>query len=140
MLVHCQAGISRSCSAVLMYLMQVDKIPLNRAYQKVKGLKPNVGPNLGSVVIARSDFYQCRLFQAAFFFRRKAIWSCKHGCTNILPRTSKYCVNHYFLPSRWWKRECFNSIVLENVLVKEQILIVLLYQPAQPQLHTLNAK
>lgn len=44
-LVHCLAGISRSVTVTVAYLMQKKNISLNQAYDHVKGCKPNISPN-----------------------------------------------------------------------------------------------
>jgi dual specificity MAP kinase phosphatase len=44
-LVHCLAGISRSVTVVVAYLMHSLKLSLNDAYDYVKRCKPNISPN-----------------------------------------------------------------------------------------------
>ncbi|XP_060083321.1 dual specificity protein phosphatase 7-like [Ylistrum balloti] len=44
-LVHCLAGISRSVTVTVAYLMQKQHMSLNEAYDHVKGCKPNISPN-----------------------------------------------------------------------------------------------
>lgn len=44
-LVHCLAGVSRSVTVTLAYLMQKHKMPLNDAYDLVKKRKANIAPN-----------------------------------------------------------------------------------------------
>ncbi|XP_064486913.1 dual specificity protein phosphatase 7-like isoform X1 [Ornithodoros turicata] len=44
-LVHCLAGVSRSVTVTLAYLMQKHKMPLNDAYDFVKKRKANIAPN-----------------------------------------------------------------------------------------------
>uniref|UniRef100_A0A131Y044 protein-tyrosine-phosphatase n=1 Tax=Ixodes ricinus TaxID=34613 RepID=A0A131Y044_IXORI len=44
-LVHCLAGVSRSVTVTLAYLMQKQKLPLNDAYDLVKKRKANIAPN-----------------------------------------------------------------------------------------------
>ncbi|GFR49755.1 hypothetical protein Agub_g11914, partial [Astrephomene gubernaculifera] len=46
-LVHCQAGMSRSASVVLAYLMWAERLPYGTALQQVKGVRPCVYPNMG---------------------------------------------------------------------------------------------
>ena len=46
-LVHCYAGISRSSSMVLYYLMRKFRISLVRAFQHLKTLHPRTRPNPG---------------------------------------------------------------------------------------------
>ncbi|KAH3757200.1 Dual specificity protein phosphatase 14 [Pelomyxa schiedti] len=46
-LVHCQAGISRSASAVLIYLMKQERMTLKAAHAKVQAARCNIGPNIG---------------------------------------------------------------------------------------------
>ncbi|XP_029633302.1 dual specificity protein phosphatase 7-like [Octopus sinensis] len=45
-LVHCLAGISRSVTVTVAYLMQKMSITLNDAYDRVKKCKPNISPNI----------------------------------------------------------------------------------------------
>ncbi|PKY39951.1 crystal Structrue of A mitogen-activated protein kinase Phosphatase, Skrp1, partial [Rhizophagus irregularis] len=47
--VHCLAGISRSTSIVIAYLMNSQKIHYNQAFNLVKEKRPNVKPNQGFV-------------------------------------------------------------------------------------------
>jgi len=44
-LVHCEAGISRSAITVLTYLVRFENMTLLEAYEYVKAIKPNIGPN-----------------------------------------------------------------------------------------------
>eukprot|EP01098_Paradermamoeba_levis_P015499 TRINITY_DN7922_c0_g1_i1.p1 TRINITY_DN7922_c0_g1~~TRINITY_DN7922_c0_g1_i1.p1 ORF type:complete len:155 (-),score=19.66 TRINITY_DN7922_c0_g1_i1:72-536(-) len=46
-LVHCAAGISRSCSIVCAYLMKSKKLRFQEALEKVKKARPIVCPNYG---------------------------------------------------------------------------------------------
>lgn len=45
-LVHCLAGISRSVTVTVAYLMQKVPMTLNEAYDRVKKCKPNISPNI----------------------------------------------------------------------------------------------
>jgi dual specificity MAP kinase phosphatase len=45
-LVHCQAGVSRSPTIVIAYLMRKLKLKMNDAYGKVREKRPIVAPNL----------------------------------------------------------------------------------------------
>ena len=54
-LVHCQAGISRSASFVIAYLMKEEKMKLKDALQLVKSVRPIVSPNKGFLA-QLSDF------------------------------------------------------------------------------------
>lgn len=45
-LVHCQAGISRSPTIVVAYLMSKLHLDMNDAYNQVKNQRPIIGPNL----------------------------------------------------------------------------------------------
>ena len=44
-LVHCLAGISRSVTVTVAYLMSRKNMSLNQAYDHVKRCKPNISPN-----------------------------------------------------------------------------------------------
>lgn len=43
---HCQAGISRSPTVVIAYLMSRTNLEMNEAYNRVKQKRPIIGPNL----------------------------------------------------------------------------------------------
>uniref|UniRef100_A0A6A7G074 protein-tyrosine-phosphatase n=1 Tax=Hirondellea gigas TaxID=1518452 RepID=A0A6A7G074_9CRUS len=45
-LVHCQAGISRSATIVIAYLMHTNREPMIEAYKAVKSLRSIISPNL----------------------------------------------------------------------------------------------
>lgn len=47
--VHCWAGMSRSATLVITYLMQLEKISFNEAYKRVAMVKPDIRPNEGFV-------------------------------------------------------------------------------------------
>lgn len=46
-LVHCVAGVSRSTSLVLAYLMKYANMTLKQAFQHVRSIRPQVRPNMG---------------------------------------------------------------------------------------------
>jgi len=46
-LIHCQAGISRSATIVIAYIMRKNKITMNEAQKIVHTKRPCIGPNLG---------------------------------------------------------------------------------------------
>lgn len=45
-LVHCMAGISRSVTITIAYLMKFHRMSMNRAYQYLKDMRPAISPNL----------------------------------------------------------------------------------------------
>ena len=45
-LVHCMAGISRSVTITLAYLMKFHRMSMQRAYQYLKDMRPAISPNL----------------------------------------------------------------------------------------------
>lgn len=47
MLVHCRAGVSRSASIVIVYVMRKYNIPLREAYERVHAKRPVIAPNNG---------------------------------------------------------------------------------------------
>ena len=46
LLIHCMAGISRSVTVTIAYLMSRFRMPMQRAYQFVKDKRPAISPNL----------------------------------------------------------------------------------------------
>ncbi|CAI4230190.1 unnamed protein product [Auanema sp. JU1783] len=46
-LVHCMAGVSRSASLVMVYLVKHEKMSLRQAYHYVKSARPVIRPNVG---------------------------------------------------------------------------------------------
>lgn len=53
-LVHCMAGVSRSASVVIYYLMKSKGISYEKAYRYVESKRPIVNPNSGFVKTLRS--------------------------------------------------------------------------------------
>ncbi|XP_066538081.1 dual specificity protein phosphatase 19b [Hoplias malabaricus] len=49
-LIHCNAGVSRSASIAIGYLMARQKIPFEEAFIKVKSARPSVRPNPGFLI------------------------------------------------------------------------------------------
>jgi dual specificity MAP kinase phosphatase len=61
-LVHCQAGISRSATVVIAFLMKHEKMTLNDAYKLVKEKRPVISPNLnfmGSLLKFEKTSFRC---------------------------------------------------------------------------------
>ncbi|KAL6732875.1 hypothetical protein Aduo_003588 [Ancylostoma duodenale] len=46
-LVHCMAGVSRSASLVMIYLVKYERMTLRQAYHYVKSARPVIRPNVG---------------------------------------------------------------------------------------------
>ncbi|KAG2214129.1 hypothetical protein INT46_001863 [Mucor plumbeus] len=46
-LVHCQCGVARSATVIIAYIMKTYNMPMQDAYNHVKGLAPPISPNLG---------------------------------------------------------------------------------------------
>lgn len=60
-LVHCEAGISRSSTLVISYLMKRNGMNLKQAYEYVLSRKPNIGPN--NVFFAQLINYEKTLYK-----------------------------------------------------------------------------
>ncbi|XP_055315684.1 dual specificity protein phosphatase 18 isoform X2 [Sitodiplosis mosellana] len=60
-MVHCVAGVSRSASLVLAYLMKYWKMSLKGAFELVRTARPQIRPNIGFV--RQLIFYEEKLFQ-----------------------------------------------------------------------------
>ncbi|RMX51358.1 hypothetical protein pdam_00011383 [Pocillopora damicornis] len=58
-LVHCNAGVSRSVTVVLGYLMSSKRLPLEEALKIVKKARPSAKPNVG--FLHQLEDYQTRL-------------------------------------------------------------------------------
>ncbi|CAG8460959.1 14554_t:CDS:2 [Ambispora leptoticha] len=54
-LVHCQCGVSRSASLIIAYVMKVNRMTLNQAYEFVKDRSSYISPNM-SLVYQLVDF------------------------------------------------------------------------------------
>ena len=52
-LVHCFAGVSRSASTVIAYLMRYHNMTFNQAFAHVRGKRPWINPNTGFVTQLR---------------------------------------------------------------------------------------
>lgn len=48
-LIHCQAGISRSSTVAIGYIMKYHNLSMNQAYNKVQACRPIIAPNLNFV-------------------------------------------------------------------------------------------
>jgi protein-tyrosine phosphatase len=46
-LVHCWAGVSRSCALVAAYLIRAQRLPVEAALARVRAARPLANPNLG---------------------------------------------------------------------------------------------
>jgi protein-tyrosine phosphatase len=71
-LVHCEAGISRSSTIVIAYLMQYHHQSLKNAYEYVKQRKNNINPNLNffkQLIQFEKQLYNNQDFQSSFTFQ-----------------------------------------------------------------------
>lgn len=73
-MIHCQAGISRSGSIVLSYLMKYEKMNLQTALQHCKAVRPQISPNLG--FIKQLQAYDEQLFGVCSLGFRSYAASC----------------------------------------------------------------
>ncbi|XP_013778636.1 dual specificity protein phosphatase 19-like [Limulus polyphemus] len=62
-LVHCNAGVSRSATLVIGYLMNREKLCLDEAFGKVKSVRPFIKPNVGFMEQLRQ--YEKELYENA---------------------------------------------------------------------------
>jgi dual specificity MAP kinase phosphatase len=61
-LVHCQAGVSRSPTIVIAYLMNKQRLRMNDAYEKVRESRPIIAPNI--VFMSQLLDYEAKLFSS----------------------------------------------------------------------------
>ncbi|KAL9658352.1 hypothetical protein ABK040_015672 [Willaertia magna] len=83
-LIHCQAGISRSTTFVLSFLMKYFKMNLQKSYSYVKSIRSVVNPNLG--FIQRLIFYEKELELIAEFNYEDY---CVEWIGEFIPQTDK---------------------------------------------------
>jgi protein-tyrosine phosphatase len=55
-LVHCNAGVSRSASVVISYLIRALKLRYEEAFALVKSAKPDINPNEGFIICLRNQW------------------------------------------------------------------------------------
>ncbi|XP_052785497.1 dual specificity protein phosphatase 12-like isoform X2 [Mya arenaria] len=70
-LIHCFAGMSRSATIMIAYLMYKDGMGLDEAYATVKQLKPNIKPNPG--FIEQLELFEnmgCKIDEDNLLYRR----------------------------------------------------------------------
>jgi len=88
--VHCWAGMSRSATLVITYLMQLEKISFNEAYKRVAMVKPDIRPNEGFV-------FQMRQYEKLLDINGNANTAAKkssrQGERERKPSTSKQAVS-----------------------------------------------
>lgn len=92
-LVHCLAGISRSVSLVLAYLMKHDGMTLEDAYNFVKMRRPCVGPNIG--------FWQQLIDYEKKLFGKNTIRSVAGKIQTVKEVETKKPKNYLFSKSNW---------------------------------------
>lgn len=71
-LIHCEAGISRSATIVIAYLMQYHHQSLKDAYEFVKQRKNNIDPNMNfmqQLIQFEKQIYQNDHFETSFDFQ-----------------------------------------------------------------------
>jgi dual specificity phosphatase 12 len=76
-LIHCYGGISRSATISIAYLIKKEKIPFEKAFEILKGLKEDINPNEGFINQLKlfdsqvnrviENTYKCRYF---LYFRK----------------------------------------------------------------------
>ena len=89
-LVHCSAGISRSPTLVLAYMIMRYHLSVNEAFEKMRALRPIVDPNIGFIVQLRNWESKC---QASTELADDASSSsgATHGSTTRATSSSAYC-------------------------------------------------
>lgn len=60
-LVHCMAGVSRSASIVIAFLMKINKWNMEKAYKYAHSMRKQVGPNYGFLKQLRDYEYDLQL-------------------------------------------------------------------------------
>lgn len=92
-LVHCLAGVSRSVTVTLAYLMQKHKLPLNEAYDLVKKRKANIAPNFNFLG-------QLLDFEQLLDLRPQPQCGCCHTPCQCPPRARTTRTLHFTSPTR----------------------------------------
>ena len=83
MFLHCYAGVSRSPTVCIAYLMRAHQWSLSQAYDYVKSRRPHISPNLHFMG-------QLVAFQKQLELERSE---------RDIPRTVSSCVNSFYSPS-----------------------------------------
>jgi len=84
-LVHCSAGISRSPTLVLAYMIKKNRITLDEAFNTMRQLRRIVDPNISFIVQLRDWENKCLTTTEA------TDDSINHACTNTRPTSNTYC-------------------------------------------------
>ena len=87
-LVHCLAGISRSVTVTVAYLMHALQMELEPAYQLVKECKPNISPNINFMVMLLD-------FQKSLGYDKLTLFPFLYAFCSRCPCKTMIHLNHY---------------------------------------------
>lgn len=82
-LVHCLAGVSRSVTVTLAYLMSARTLSLNDAFLLVRARKPDVSPNFHFMQLLHSFEQQLNIDPSQSASAKQALYS--GGCSSAVP-------------------------------------------------------
>jgi protein tyrosine phosphatase len=87
-LIHCSAGISRSPTLVLAYMIKKEHITLDAAFNKMRKLRQIVDPNISFILQLRDWEKKCLTTETS---DDNSMNSGANYCTNTRPTSSAYC-------------------------------------------------